>query len=94
MIKDVKEAIQQGLPQQSPLFSRSILYAPDEVFTVTGKHINNSEILYMSVDGEERIRIDSEDAIIVSKDEQYVKFISFGSKSYYEKLNKKILGRG
>lgn len=49
------------------LFSRSILYAPDEVFTVTGKHINNSEILYMSVDGEERIRIDSEDAIIVSK---------------------------
>lgn len=76
------------------LFSRSILYAPDEVFTVTGKYINNSEILYMSVDGEERIRIDPEDAIIVSKDEQYVKFISFGSKSYYEKLNKKILGRG
>lgn len=76
------------------LFSRSILYAPDEVFTVKGKHINNPEILYLSADGEERVRIDPTDSVVISKDEKYVKFVNFGSKSYYEKLNKKILGRG
>lgn len=76
------------------LFSRSILYAPEEVFTVTGKYINNSDVLYLSADGEERIRIEPTDSIVISKDKQYVKFVNFGSKSYYEKLNKKILGRG
>lgn len=76
------------------LFSRSILYAPDEVFTIKGQHINNSEILYLSADGEDRIRIEPTDCVVISKDEKYVKFVNFGSKSYYEKLNKKILGRG
>ncbi len=76
------------------LFSRSILYAPEEVFTVKGKYINNSEVLYLSADGEDQIRIEPSDSIIISKDSRYVKFINFGSKSYYEKLNKKILGRG
>ena len=76
------------------LFSRSILYASDEVFTVRGRYINNSEVLYMSSDGEARIRIDPCDSVVISKDEKYVKFVNFGSKSYYEKLNKKIIGRG
>ena len=75
------------------LFSRTILHSPDEIFTVRGKHINNSEILYLSVDGENRLRIDPGDCVVISKDEKYVKFINFGSKNYYEKLNKKILGR-
>lgn len=76
------------------LFSRSILYAPDEVCTVRGRYVNNSEVLYMSSDGEARIRIDPCDSVVISKDEKYVKFVNFGSKSYFEKLNKKIIGRG
>ena len=76
------------------LFSRSILYAPEEVFTVKGRYINNSETLYMSADGEDRIRIEPGDNIVISKDQRYVKFVNFGSKSYYERLSKKIIGRG
>ena len=75
------------------LFSRTILHSPEEIFTVRGRHVNNSEILYLSVDGENRLRIDPGDGVVISKDERYVKFINFGSKNYYEKLNKKILGR-
>ena len=75
------------------LFSRTILHSPEEIFTVRGRHVNNSEILYLSVDGENRLRIDPGDSVVISKDERYVKFINFGSKNYYEKLNKKILGR-
>lgn len=74
-------------------FPARFLHSPDEIFTVRGKHINNSEILYLSVDGENRLRIDPGDCVVISKDEKYVKFINFGSKNYYEKLNKKILGR-
>lgn len=76
------------------LFSRAILYSPDEVFRVRGKLVNNSDILYMTVDGENGMRIDPMDKITIQKAEKPARFINFGSKNYYEKLNKKILGRG
>ena len=75
------------------LASRAILYSPEEVFTVRGRYVNNSEILYMSVDGENRVRIEPTDCVVISKDSRYVKYVNFGSKHYFEKLNKKIMGR-
>lgn len=76
------------------LFSRSILYAPEEVFSVKGRHVNNNEVLYLCADGEDRVRVDPGDKVVISKDRKYVKFVNFGSKIYYERLNKKIIGRG
>ena len=58
-----------------------------------GRYVNNSEILYMSVDGENRVRIEPTDCVVISKDSRYVKYVNFGSKHYFEKLNKKIMGR-
>lgn len=75
------------------LFSRAILYSPDEVFCVKGRYVNNSDILYMTVDGENGVKVEPQDTIIIQKAPVMAKFITFGSTNYYEKLNKKILGR-
>lgn len=75
------------------LFSRAILYSPEEMFRVKGRYVNNSEILYMTVDGENGVKVEPEDTIIIEKAPRMAKFISFGATNYYEKLNKKILGR-
>lgn len=76
------------------LFSRAILYSPEEVFRVRGRYVNNPDILYMTVDGENGVRIDPEDTIYISRYPKTAQFVSFGSNAYYEKINKKILGRG
>ena len=41
----------------------------------------------------EDVRIEPTDCVVISKDSRYVKYVNFGSKHYFEKLNKKIMGR-
>lgn len=75
------------------MFSRSMIYAADEELTVQGKYINNSAELYMTVDGQEGVKINLEDRLIISKDERSLKFITIGERNYYKKLYKYFLDR-
>lgn len=75
------------------LFGRSVIFSADKVLKAKGKIINNEGNLYISVDGEESMRIQYEDIVTIKQSQKRVKFISFGEKDFYEILTKKIAYR-
>ncbi|SDN35444.1 NAD(+)/NADH kinase [Acetanaerobacterium elongatum] len=76
------------------LVSRTIIFSPEDVISVTsGKERDGCEV-YLTVDGEEAIKIDIEDTIIIKKSSVYVKLLNLEYKDFFEVLNQKVLLRG
>lgn len=76
------------------LVSRTIIFSPEDVLSVTsGKERDGCEI-YLTVDGEEAIKIDVGDTIIIKKSSVYVKLLNLEYKDFFEVLNQKVLLRG
>ena len=74
------------------LVNRSIVFSSDkELLLTVGSDMNHN--VYLSIDGESSIPIDSDTRIIVSKSEYSAKLIKLKPENFYEILNKKIIER-
>jgi len=76
------------------LFARSILFSHDSVLKARSKKINNCNDMYVTIDGERAIKIESNEHVVISKADVYVKFIALGEKSFFNTFNDKINLRG
>ena len=74
------------------LVNRSIVFSSDkELLLTVGSDMNHN--VYLSIDGESSIPVNSETRIIVSKSEYSAKLIKLKPENFYEILNKKIIER-
>ena len=74
------------------LVNRSIVFSSDkELLLTVGSDKNNN--VYLSIDGECSIPVDTNTQIIVSKSEYAAKLIKVKPENFYEILNKKIIER-
>ena len=74
------------------LFDRTILFAPDNELLIQTDAEPDTEI-YLTIDGEEGIRISPNDRLTVKKSSILVKMIRLQEKPFYEVLNQKLLTR-
>ncbi len=74
------------------LFDRTILFAPDNELLIHTDAEPDTEI-YLTIDGEEGIRISPQDRLTVKKSGILVKMIRLKEKPFYEVLNQKLLTR-
>ncbi len=75
------------------LIFRSMVFGPEEEFTIQGKYINNSDALMLSVDGKDAVHIDPGDWLTVSRAEQTLKYVSISQNNYYRKLTENFSNR-
>ncbi len=75
------------------LFFRSMVYDPQEEMTVQGKYVNNSDVLLMSIDGKDVIKIAPGDWIKIRRAEQQLKFVVINKNNYYKKLTENFTNR-
>lgn len=71
------------------LFSRSVLFCDQSVLTVRAEDQDNAEV-YLTVDGQESIKISSGDRIKIEKAEIETKLIRLHDKSFYRVLSEKL----
>lgn len=74
------------------LFARSILFGGENVLTIRVKQEAGVEA-YLTVDGEQGIRLQDEDLLIVRRREIAAKLINLYHRPFYEVLNEKFLTR-
>ena len=74
------------------LVNRSIVFSSDKELTLTVGNDKNVNV-YLSIDGESSIPVDSDTQIIISKSEYSAKLIKVKPDNFYEILNKKIIER-
>lgn len=74
------------------LFDRTIVFAPDNELLIHTDAEPDTEI-YLTIDGEEGIRLSPEDRLTVKKSGISVKMIRLQEKPFYEVLNQKLLTR-
>ena len=75
------------------LFSRTILFAPDNVLTVRSKEINNSANVVLCIDGESVMTLTGQDSVKVTKASNTMGFISLTGNNFCDMLNTKLLER-
>lgn len=74
------------------LVARTILFSPEKTLSVKiNKH--NRHTVYLTIDGENAIKLDSEDEIVIQKSEYICKVIKLYNKEFYQILNKKFINR-
>ncbi|MEG2814448.1 MAG: NAD(+)/NADH kinase, partial [Oscillospiraceae bacterium] len=71
------------------LIARTILYSADKQISVKEDSLNRHNI-YLTVDGEQGIKIAQLDEITIKKCEKSVKFIFINDKSFYDVINDKF----
>lgn len=71
------------------LIARTIVYSHDKEISVKEGPLNRHKI-YLTVDGEQGIKIAKEDEIIIKKCKEAVKFIFINNKSFYDVINDKF----
>ncbi len=76
------------------IFSRTILFAPNNRLTLTTRQINNSADVTLSVDGVIWARLAQDQVLTVTKGEKPLKFVHFPDKNFYQMIHKKFVGRG
>lgn len=74
------------------LFSRSVLFCDQSVLTVRAEDQDNAEV-YLTVDGQESIKISSSDKIKIEKAEIETKLVRLHDKSFYRVLSEKLSHR-
>ena len=74
------------------LMNRSIVFSSDKELMLTVGNDKNGNV-YLSVDGESSIPIDSDTQVIISQSEYTAKLIKLKPENFYEILNKKIIER-
>lgn len=72
------------------MLSRSIIFSDDKVLSVRAK-VDEEHETFLSVDGEQGLRLESGDSVLVEKSEIFVRFLRLVDKPFYEILNEKIL---
>lgn len=75
------------------LFFRSMVYDPREELIVQGKYINNSDVLVMSIDGKDVVKIAPGDWVKIKRSEQRLKFVVLNENNYYKKLTENFTNR-
>lgn len=75
------------------LFFRSMVYGPQENLTVQAKYINNSDVLMMSIDGKDIIKIVPGDWVQVCRSEKTMKYVVISKNNYYKKLTENFTSR-
>lgn len=75
------------------LFSRSVLFADTSKLIVRAENTDNDEI-FLTVDGQDSLRISQSDEIIVKKADIYAELIMIKNKNFYEILSDKFNERG
>ena len=75
------------------LSSRSILFSSEKELHIHAKQTNIHEI-FITIDGENTLRILEDDVIIIKKASVSAKFVTFHNNEFYEVLNKKMMERG
>ena len=74
------------------LVNRSIVFPSKNIITLSvGNDKNNSA--FLSIDGEESIRIDSDTSITIRRSQYVAKLIKLKPDNFYEILNKKLIER-
>ncbi len=76
------------------LVSRTIIFSPADVITVSGGQERNGSEIYLTVDGEEAVKVNPGDIVTVKKASLYVKLLNLELKDFFEVLNQKVLLRG
>lgn len=71
------------------LSARTVIFRPDAEITIMETQDNDTE-LYLTVDGEEAVRINSGEKVIVRKSSCYADFIRIKSEDFYDVLNRKF----
>lgn len=72
---------------------RSILFGADKSLVVhAGAH--NANEIFVTVDGDNTVKLEPEHAIMIGKAKKTLKFVSFSGYEFYEVLNKKFKNRG
>ncbi|MBE6720790.1 MAG: NAD(+)/NADH kinase [Ruminococcaceae bacterium] len=74
------------------LVNRSIVFSSDKELVLTLANDTNNNV-YLSIDGESSIPVNSDTKIIISKSEFTAKLIKVKPDNFYEILNKKIIER-
>lgn len=75
------------------LFFRSMVYGPQEELTVQAKYINNSDILMMSIDGKDIIKVEPGDWVKIVRSQQSMKYVVLSKNNYYKKLTDNFTNR-
>lgn len=75
------------------LFFRSMVYGPQELLTVQGKYINNSDTLMLSIDGKDIIKIAPGDWVTIYQAQQKMKYVVLSKNNYYKKLTENFTNR-
>ncbi len=75
------------------LFARPVLFHSDKVLRVEGKYINNSNLLYLTVDGQDPIKISDGESVEIKISQKQIQLVSFDNRDFYEILSKKIITR-
>lgn len=76
------------------LFDRSILFAPDKTIRIGTKALDGAEEVYVSVDGEDAIKLGAHDVVFIKKALVSAQFIAFEERDFYDILNQKLMFRG
>ena len=72
------------------MLSRSIIFSDDKVLSVCAK-VDEEHEAFLSVDGEQGLRLERGDRVRVEKSRIFVRFLRLADKPFYEILNEKIL---
>ncbi len=71
------------------LFSRSVVFGGDTLLTVTIPE--NVSRLFLTVDGEEPVKLETGDRLVFSRAERAARFLKLDRKDFYDILNQKII---
>lgn len=72
------------------LFNRSMIISPERIIEVKFSTENKSYI-HVSIDGNEPIKLSSEDKIIISKSDKYIEFIDLFANNYFNSIGTKLM---
>lgn len=76
------------------MFSRTILFSPENILSVRSKEVNNSANVVLSIDGERAMTLTSQDTVEVTRADNTMGFISLTKNNFCDMLNTKLLERG
>lgn len=71
------------------LSARTVIFRPDAEIAIMETQDNDTE-LYLTVDGEEAVRINKGEKVIVKKSSCYADFIRIKSEDFYDVINRKF----
>lgn len=74
------------------LFARTILFSENKHLKVK-PYINDETEVYITIDGEENIKIQKKDEITIAKGEREIKLIELEENKFYHDINKKFVTR-